>query len=396
MKVLIEGWTDYPHSYSIVNVYHLIHFLEMDNVEILFRKCVAYKPEWETVDIVDLGFLTRCQKDEIESKTIGWTRPLPDDIDLVFRVSYPYNIGPVEGTGKQIPIVLFYTSEFRVLDDKHFVGGTLEQFKVKVQNREIFPVTPSNWSAKAISDIAVPVIPHGVDSTVFSKLKKQEHRVQIRSALNIPQSDIVLLHVGAMTENKNVKAILKSFYAVSLLQNNVTLVLKGLGNLYQSKDRVKNIIKTLCSDHTFLASHWKKLSKKFIFIEDTLSQSEMAALYHAADLYVSPYIAEGFNMPCMESLACGTPLMVTQGGPTDDFVPKSAAVFVKNTELVNKETKEIYLMTSDLNVTETLLKTLSELTTLKVPEDYSQIHSWKDVCEQYVNLFQVILNFHRH
>jgi glycosyltransferase involved in cell wall biosynthesis len=46
----------------------------------------------------------------------------------------------------------------------------------------------------------------------------------------------------------------------------------------------------------------------------------MAALYQAADAFVSPYRAEGFNLPVLEASACGLPVICTNGGPTDDFV----------------------------------------------------------------------------
>lgn len=42
-------------------------------------------------------------------------------------------------------------------------------------------------------------------------------------------------------------------------------------------------------------------------------------LYNACDLYVSPYRAEGFNLPPLEAAACGLPILVTKGGATDDY-----------------------------------------------------------------------------
>jgi glycosyltransferase involved in cell wall biosynthesis len=35
---------------------------------------------------------------------------------------------------------------------------------------------------------------------------------------------------------------------------------------------------------------------------------------------VSPYRAEGFNLPVLEAAACGLPVICTRGGATDDFV----------------------------------------------------------------------------
>jgi tetratricopeptide (TPR) repeat protein len=46
----------------------------------------------------------------------------------------------------------------------------------------------------------------------------------------------------------------------------------------------------------------------------------MASLYRACDVFVSPYRGEGFCLPALEAMACGLPVIVTDGGATDDFV----------------------------------------------------------------------------
>jgi glycosyltransferase involved in cell wall biosynthesis len=45
----------------------------------------------------------------------------------------------------------------------------------------------------------------------------------------------------------------------------------------------------------------------------------MARFYQMSDAYVAPYLAEGFNMPVLEAIACGLPVICTGGGATDDF-----------------------------------------------------------------------------
>jgi hypothetical protein len=54
-------------------------------------------------------------------------------------------------------------------------------------------------------------------------------------------------------------------------------------------------------------------------------------VYGAADVYVSPYRAEGFNLPVLEAMACGLPTLTTKGGPTDDFCNPRSNGFIEST-----------------------------------------------------------------
>ncbi len=44
---------------------------------------------------------------------------------------------------------------------------------------------------------------------------------------------------------------------------------------------------------------------------------------------MSPYRAEGFNLPVLEAIACGTPVIVTRGGATDDFCNDKVAWLIQ-------------------------------------------------------------------
>ena len=65
---------------------------------------------------------------------------------------------------------------------------------------------------------------------------------------------------------------------------------------------------------------------RVVLLDDDLSDEEMAALYRACDVLVHPYRGEGFAMPVLEAMACGLPVIVTGGGPTDEFCPPDAGL----------------------------------------------------------------------
>jgi hypothetical protein len=54
-----------------------------------------------------------------------------------------------------------------------------------------------------------------------------------------------------------------------------------------------------------------------VSLKRSLSQGAHCAPWCARE--VSSYRADGFNLPVIKSIACGTPVIVTDGRPTDDF-----------------------------------------------------------------------------
>jgi len=75
----------------------------------------------------------------------------------------------------------------------------------------------------------------------------------------------------------------------------------------------------------------------------------MAMLYQAADTYVSPYRAEGFNLPVLEAAACGIPIICTRGGSTDDFVTDDFARRIESRKVSSQlNDQEIWRLEPDL------------------------------------------------
>jgi glycosyltransferase involved in cell wall biosynthesis len=63
-----------------------------------------------------------------------------------------------------------------------------------------------------------------------------------------------------------------------------------------------------------------------LYLDDDLSDAELAALYRACHCVVLPYRGEGFGLPPLEGMACGLLPIVTAGGPTDDYVDDATAL----------------------------------------------------------------------
>jgi glycosyltransferase involved in cell wall biosynthesis len=182
-------------------------------------------------------------------------------------------------------------------------------------------VAPSRWSALAYERFGfaperIHVVLHGVDPEILHP--DPEARSATRAALGV-QHAFVYLSLGAMSPNKGVDVLLKAFARVSEAEPDAVLFLKGADALYHSKECVREVLADLP------ARSRARVAAKLIYNGDTYSSQRMADLLRAADAYVSPYRAEGFNLPVLEAAACGVPVICTGGGPTDEFTQESFA-----------------------------------------------------------------------
>ena len=74
----------------------------------------------------------------------------------------------------------------------------------------------------------------------------------------------------------------------------------------------------------------ESLNGRYWSAEDVgVSVADMARLVQSADAYVSPYRAEGYNLPVLEAAAAGLPVLCTAGGATDDFTAPDFALRIE-------------------------------------------------------------------
>jgi glycosyltransferase involved in cell wall biosynthesis len=199
-------------------------------------------------------------------------------------------------------------------------------------------ITPSQWSrvgflASGFDERRVHVIPHGVDPGAFWHPTAEERR-RVRASLQIPEDAHVFLNIGAITWNKGIGVLLAAFAAYQQRDPRAILLLKGGDQLYG------NIIKSSFEEAGRLIKGGgfpQSAVRAIRYSGNNLSLPELASLYRAADAYVSPYRAEGFNLPALEALASGILPIVTGGGATEDFCPDHLSLKVASFPGLNQE-----------------------------------------------------------
>lgn len=147
-----------------------------------------------------------------------------------------------------------------------------------------------------ISEAKIHIVPLGVSQS-FKPLvnKKQLYRTRQKFHLEKPY----ILYVGDVNYNKNLPVLLEAF--AQLPKPELNLVVVSQAFKYPNIPEVKKL-------HDLVSE--LKIVSRFTPISE-ISIEELVALYNLAQAYVQPSLYEGFGLPVLEALSCGTPVVVT-------------------------------------------------------------------------------------
>ena len=120
----------------------------------------------------------------------------------------------------------------------------------------------------------------------------------------------VVLHVGVTERYKNIETVLRVLRRL-LDACDESVVLLKVGGRFDGENR--DLVRQLN-----LANH--------IVHVTGLSESELVDGYHAADLLLWPSKFEGFGLPVLEAMACGTPVVCSNGGALPEVAGAAACI----------------------------------------------------------------------
>ena len=141
----------------------------------------------------------------------------------------------------------------------------------------------------------ISVIPMGCEPR-FQPVEEPSRAAVLRRRYNLPERYI--LFVGTLEPRKNVQTLLQAFAQViaETPQDDLTLVIAG-GQGWGGEDYMSTVDALKLHDHVRFAG----------FVED----EHLPALYRGALLFVYPSLYEGFGLPVLEAMACGTPVITS-------------------------------------------------------------------------------------
>jgi len=269
-----------------------------------------------------------------------------------------------------------------IFNDNYPVGikGKANFFlqKLALKNCQAF-ITDSQFSKKdiinylKIKEEKINVISLAADTDF--RILTENKRLLIKRKYTLP--DRFVLYTGDANWVKNLPFLIEGFRALKkdLSFSDVKLVL--VGGVFLKK--VDNI------DHPELES-LKKVNELIIKLNlerevirlGQIDTEDLVGIYNLATIYVQPSFYEGFGLPILEAMSCGTPVICSKGGSLPE-VGGDAVIYFDP-----KNLNQLVFLLTDLLKDKSLQSRLSKLALRQVLK-----YSWEKTAYETVKLYNV-------
>lgn len=175
-----------------------------------------------------------------------------------------------------------------------------------------------------------------------------------------------VLYVGSIEPRKNPIRLLEAYAQLRQWSTEWDLVLVGTRNLWKSSPVRKTT---------------EKLNlKPYVHFTGKVPELDLPGIYNGADLFIYPSLYEGFGLPVLEAMACGTPVITSNTSSLPE-VAGEAALFVDPYD-VEEITAAMRLVLED----SALARDLRERGL-----DHAKKFSWQKTARQTISVYEKLL-----
>ncbi|MBU1000204.1 glycosyltransferase family 4 protein [Patescibacteria group bacterium] len=175
---------------------------------------------------------------------------------------------------------------------KVFKNAARKSDKILVPSNYVKDLLQDRWEVEGKK---VVITHEAVDDKIFliknAITKKEIDKAIKKFSIKLP----FIFYVGNAHPHKNVEGLIRAFKDLEKKHPDLSLVLSG-------------------SDHYF----WRRLKEKYpgqnIIYTGYISDKELVALYKRATAFIMPSLEEGFGIPILEAMACGTLVVSSNKG----------------------------------------------------------------------------------
>ncbi|MGG4407202.1 glycosyltransferase family 1 protein [Niallia taxi] len=170
--------------------------------------------------------------------------------------------------------------------------------------KEIIDVFPN--VSKKIENMGISI------STNISRETDKEKLLNVKIKYKLPEK--FLLTVGSLEPRKNLLFLIKSFTKYCKDNNETELKLVITGRSAWGATEVISYIKNNEMENQIILTGY-------------ISDSDLICLYSLCEYFVFPSIYEGFGLPVLEAMACGSPLIVSNTSSIPEVAGEAAVYF---------------------------------------------------------------------
>jgi glycosyltransferase involved in cell wall biosynthesis len=167
-----------------------------------------------------------------------------------------------------------------------------------------------------IPEEKIRVVYLGVDLDMYYQIKEEERLSTVREKYKLPSR--FMLFVGALLANKNLERVIRAFHTLKQDSSFEDLGFVVAGGQAWNSSPIYGLVQEL------------GLEDQIIFT-GFIPQEDKLALYNMAEVYAFPSLVEGFGLPVLEAMACGT-AVVTSNVTAMPEVAGDAAVLINPLE----------------------------------------------------------------
>lgn len=217
----------------------------------------------------------------------------------------------------------------------------------------------------SIPEDKIIVIYEGVN---HKKFKLGEKSLEIYKKFHLSHSYKYLLHISSETPNKNVEGLIKAFYKVKEKYkiSNLKLLKAGVPQYRRDRKKILKLVRKL------------GLEEDIIFL-GYISSEDLAKLYRMATLFAFPSYYEGFGLPVLEAMACGTPVITSNTSSLPEVVG-DAGIMV-NPRDIDGLTEAIY---------QVLINEKTRKEMIKKGLDRAKVFSWEKTAQETLKVCQKV------
>ena len=162
----------------------------------------------------------------------------------------------------------------------------------------------SNYTRQTLID-ALHILPRRIHvvypGTNFSRFRVQEVRDGFWSKYGLEKANRYVLFVGSEDPRKNLVALIQAFSHARREVPALKLLKVGPPQYTQERQRLTALVRSL------------DLQDDVIFL-NSVPEEDLPLFYNAAEVLFMPSLYEGFGLPVLEAMACGTPVIYAKAG----------------------------------------------------------------------------------